>query len=58
MGKGENGSYRKEKESNKDITGTLFLKTFNVPVTKMPSTNVFNELCVKITPLRSIPKKL
>ena len=32
--------------------------TFNVPVTKMPSTNVFNELCVKISLLRSIPIKL
>ena len=31
------------------------LLTFNVPVTKMLSTNVFNELCVKITLLRSIP---
>ena len=27
-------------------------------VTKVPSTNVFNELCVKISLLRSIPKKL
>ena len=29
----------------------------NVPVTKMFSTNVFNELCVRITLLTSIPKK-
>ena len=31
--------------------------TINVPVTKMPSKNVFNELHVKITVLRAIPKK-
>ena len=30
----------------------------NVSITKMPSTNVFNELCVKISLLRSILKKL
>ena len=31
--------------------------TFNVPVTKMPSTNVLNEFCVKITLLRSDSEK-
>ena len=27
------------------------------PLLRMPSTNVFNELCIKITVLKSIPKK-
>ena len=27
-------------------------------MTKMPSTNVFNDLCVEISLLRSIPKKI
>ena len=42
------------------IFTTLFslVMTFNVPVTKMPSTNVYNELCVKRTLLRSIQKKI
>ena len=38
-------------------TCSLFL-TFNIPVIKMHSTNVFNELCVKTTLLRTIPNKL
>ena len=33
------------------------LLTFNVPETKMPSTNVFKESYVKITLLKSIPKR-
>ena len=33
------------------------LLTFNVPVIKMPSTNVFIELCVKTTFQRSFPNK-
>ena len=34
------------------------LLTLNVPVTKMNSTNIFNELCVKISLLRSTKKKI
>ena len=44
------------KEANLFTTLAAWLLTFNVPVTKMPSTNVFKELCVKITLLGSIPK--
>ena len=34
-------------------TYSLVIDLVIVPVIKMPSGNVFNELCVKITPLRS-----
>ena len=40
------------------FTCILVTDSVNVTVTKMPSTNIFNELCVKIRLLRSTPKKL